>query len=359
MKKNTFKKGWITGLFSFGILIFLAIGSFASCQENVDETFIPEMGSKQDEGIEYPIPENARVEVENVHFAKYVYKDFSEDNKVGEAGDIVDMIGESTYYLPKDIKNHDEYARLIKGNGSNDFRDFNILKVTIGYYNQHLGAFPIVKVELPSESEKRERVNWWNKSFSTSTKQPETRASKNLNMYMTLPKATEFFNRFWDLRCEKALMCPCLTFQFAANGCYVRAHYMRKIIEEEGYRCQKVFAYVNKYNRRPVLNADTRADCCVEWNWHVAPLVSTMQGKRVIDPSLCSKPVTIREWKDAMRSNCSNYGIANVLYKITPSSYYMRLGNGTYNYDDDYSDTYKTLNEYSTLSGCELEYWII
>ena len=201
MKQNTFKKGWITGLFSFGIVAFLAIGSFASCQENVDETIIPEMGSKQDEGIEYPIPENAVTFITDIRIVKEGAPIWAGWFDTMDTGDPVYFGAPSPYYLPKDIKHYQEYRKLLEGDENSEY---NILKFTIGngMRNPKTGAIPIIRVELPTKEELQKEI----KSLRNSRKYAESPKTKlSLTSTMTLSRVRQFFNQFWNLRCENIL----------------------------------------------------------------------------------------------------------------------------------------------------------
>jgi hypothetical protein len=49
---------------------------------------------------------------------------------------------------------------------------------------------------------------------------------------------------------------PCIPFQYVRDGCYARAHKMRKTITEKyGYCCEKVFSFANQGNDRLAVRA--------------------------------------------------------------------------------------------------------
>ncbi len=96
----------------------------------------------------------------------------------------------------------------------------------------------------------------------------------------------------------------CIPFLHAYDGCYARAHEMCRLMMDEGEDPEKVWIFGN-------LHVDTSNvhNCCVDWGWHVAPtlMVTTSNGppeKYVIDPSLCTAPVTVAAWK-ALQSDPS------------------------------------------------------
>lgn len=127
-------------------MILSAGGVFIACQK---ETNVEVLETQQDQGVEYPIPEYARVELGKLHFVNNV--------SLGGKGRIVSLgYANSRYYLPADIKHYDDYVRLIEG----DAKQLNILKYTVGYYNEELLAFPLVKIELPTEEERKFYIDW-------------------------------------------------------------------------------------------------------------------------------------------------------------------------------------------------------
>jgi hypothetical protein len=96
-----------------------------------------------------------------------------------------------------------------------------------------------------------------------------------------------------------------IAFCYPIDGCYSRAHLMARRLHKLGYRPGKVWAFANgEWLHARTLN-DPRG--YVEWGWHVAPTlrVRTTDGVQdmVLDPSLCSRPVTLDEWKRTMMSS--------------------------------------------------------
>ncbi|MDR3168801.1 MAG: hypothetical protein LBU27_03440 [Candidatus Peribacteria bacterium] len=101
----------------------------------VEET----LATSENEGIEYPIPENAEVTIDQAG----IIRNDNEDLVIGIG------VRPSAYYLPKDIKGYQQYYRLLETTGGS----VNILKLTIGYATDK--GKPIVKVELPNGEEIR------------------------------------------------------------------------------------------------------------------------------------------------------------------------------------------------------------
>ena len=159
---------------------------------------------------------------------------------------------------------------------------------------------------------------------------------------------------------------PCIPFQYVRDGCYARAHQMRRIITTRyGYCCEKVFSFANQGNDTLAVKADKWGGCCVTWWYHVAPLIRVrlkLRGCRgaklvlamVIDPGMFDKPVLLSTWL-AAQENMGCSPDANVsAYSIQPGSAY-----GPANYagtafvtDPGYVDTLNTLVGYSGLTTC-------
>lgn len=89
----------------------------------------------------------------------------------------------------------------------------------------------------------------------------------------------------------------CIPFKHANDGCYARAHEMCRLMMAEGEAPEKVWIYGSLHVVTPNVH-----ECDIYWGWHVAPtlMVTPPSGpaeKYVIDPSLCTTPVTVAAWK--------------------------------------------------------------
>lgn len=156
---------------------------------------------------------------------------------------------------------------------------------------------------------------------------------------------------------------PCIPFQYVIDGCYARAHQMRKIITERfGYCCEKVFSFANQNNDDLAVRADKWGGCCVYWWYHVAPLVRvrfrfgrfSLVLALVIDPSMFDKPVLLSTWLMA-QENTGCASNANVsMYSIQPGSAYTPANfSGTaFSTDPSYTSTNATLIAYKNLTTC-------
>lgn len=156
---------------------------------------------------------------------------------------------------------------------------------------------------------------------------------------------------------------PCIPFQYVRDGCYARAHKMRRIITTKyRYCCEKVFSFANQNNDSLAVKADKWGGCCVNWWYHVAPLirVKVSLGRwnfvlaMVIDPSMFDQPVPLSTWLSA-QEHASCHSNANVsMYSIQPGSAYSPANyTGTsFTTDPSYTATDATLTTYSGLTTC-------
>lgn len=318
-----------------GLIILVGISIFFACNKN------EKLEIENKVGVDYPISKNSINLIDNVYFISFPNN--SSNMEIPRRIGIGFHAG--AYYIPKNIKGYDKYVKMIEEN------EGEILKVTLGDFTKK--GTPIIKVEIPDFQEK-EKALIRIKESKELPKNLETKSSKS-SSNMSLSRATQFFNQFENLNCSSYNGNICIPFQYARDGCYARAHYMRKLIEDAGYSCKKIFACA--MNSTP-LSANTKANCCVYWYYHVAPLVSVNTGntttQMVIDPSLFNSPVSKTTWKNKMEENCGGFGIPNISIRIKPSATYgYSIYNDNYSYDNNYSNTYYTLNLYSNLSGCE------
>lgn len=336
MKKEFMKKSWSIVL-ALGVVLLLAGGIFIACQKEAGITAEEKM---QDQGVEYPIPENAVVFTTEVRILKEGEFGWF-DTK--ETGIPVWFGGAVAYYLPFDIKYFERYYNLLKGEPN---QEYNILRITLDVdrVNPETGAIPIIKIELPSSVEKRVEE----KRLRSSRESSQIEMRSSLMEIMSLNQAKQFFNQFKQAACSVSPQCPCLTFQYAVDGCYARAHYMRKLMLDAGFDSKKVFVWATTSK----LQAETTIGCCNWWYWHVAPLVFVDMGnstqQMVLDPGLFNSPVSLHTWLNKVRTTCKGMPRATISYEIRSSDIY-RLPDER---DDNYSHTYMTLDNYSTLSGC-------
>ncbi|HEY3251025.1 MAG TPA: protein-glutamine glutaminase family protein, partial [Ignavibacteria bacterium] len=124
---------------------------------------------------------------------------------------------------------------------------------------------------------------------------------------------------------------PCIPFQYVRDGCYARAHKMRRIITTKyGYCCEKVFSFANQGYDTLAVKADKWGGCCVTWWYHVAPLIrvrlkilsTSIVLAMVIDPGMFDKPVLLSTWLSA-QENTFCHPNANVsMYSIQPGTAY-------------------------------------
>ncbi len=90
---------------------------------------------------------------------------------------------------------------------------------------------------------------------------------------------------------------PCIPFLYPEDGCWARAHEMRRLMLALGHGSRKI--WIHGALRTPTRNSP---QCEVHWGWHVAPTLCVRRWllfarRLVIDPSLFDTPVTRAVWK--------------------------------------------------------------
>ncbi|MGQ0540473.1 MAG: protein-glutamine glutaminase family protein [Blastocatellia bacterium] len=179
-------------------------------------------------------------------------------------------------------------------------------------------------------------------------------------------KAKEIFDFCADQSCHLSPpydISPCIPFQYVRDGCYARAHKMRRIITTKyGYCCEKVFSFANQGLDRLAVKADKWGGCCVTWWYHVAPLIRVKVKifnwnfvlAMVIDPGMFNNPVLLSTWLSA-QENTACHANANVsMYSIQPGSAYApaNYAGTSFSTDPAYTATDATLINYAGLTTC-------
>lgn len=181
-------------------------------------------------------------------------------------------------------------------------------------------------------------------------------------------KAKEIFDFCASLSCHLGgtpAVSPCIPFQYVVDGCYARAHQMRRIITgpKYGYCCEKVFSFANQNNDSLGVQAGKWGGCCVTWWYHVAPLVRvriklwakfSFVVALVIDPSMFDKPVLLSTWLSAQENATCTSNAKVSMYSIQPGSAYTPANyQGTaFSTDPSYTATEATLLAYKNLTTC-------
>lgn len=183
-------------------------------------------------------------------------------------------------------------------------------------------------------------------------------------------KAKQIFDFCATLSCHlpgPPALQPCIPFQYVRDGCYARAHQMRRMITTRyGYCCEKVFSYATDSDDVLAVQANKWGGCCVEWWYHVAPLVRVRIRLRlprlprsysivlamVIDPGMFDKPVLLSTWLAAQENRGCNPRAKVSAYSIQPGSAYTPGWNGPYGTDPNYTATEATLLGYQNGVTC-------
>ena len=179
-------------------------------------------------------------------------------------------------------------------------------------------------------------------------------------------KAKEIFDFCAEQSCHLPApydISPCIPFQYVRDGCYARAHKMRRIITTKyGYCCEKVFSFANQGQDSLAVKADKWGGCCVTWWYHVAPLIRVKVKilnfnfvlAMVIDPGMFNNPVLLSTWLSA-QENSACHPNANVsMYSIQAGSAYSpaNYAGTAFTTDPAYTATDATLINYSGLTTC-------
>jgi hypothetical protein len=182
-------------------------------------------------------------------------------------------------------------------------------------------------------------------------------------------KAKEIFDFCAQLSCNLPgpyAVTPCIPFQYVRDGCYARAHQMRRIITTRyRYCCEKVFSFANQGNDTLAVKADKWGGCCVTWWYHVAPLIRVRLRLRgfpreslilamVIDPGMFDKPVLLSTWLAAQENSACSPNAHVSTYSIQPGSAYWptNYAGTSFGTDPNYTLTQGTLVAYSSLTTC-------
>ena len=181
-------------------------------------------------------------------------------------------------------------------------------------------------------------------------------------------KAKQVFDFCAQLSCNLPgpyAVTPCIPFQYVIDGCYARAHQMRRIITTRyRYCCEKVFSFATENDDRLAVKADKWGGCCVTWWYHVAPLVRVRLKLRgipknlslvlamVIDPGMFDKPVLLSTWLAAQENSACSPNAHVTSYSIQPGSAYTPSYGGGFSTDPNYTATEATLIGYSSLTTC-------
>ena len=154
----------------------------------------------------------------------------------------------------------------------------------------------------------------------------------------------------------------CITFQYCQDGCYARAHKMCWIINNRyHYGTKKIFSFANAGNDKLCVQAQKWGGCCINWWYHVAPLVTiqTTTGPKayVFDPAMFDQPVLLSTWLHAQANPaCVPSGkVPHVtMINVQPTTSYSPSDNTGYAFDTDplYTNTNSTLVSYKNLISC-------
>lgn len=207
------------------------------------------------------------------------------------------------------------------------------------------GKVRIVKIGLPTPQEVKAYEDMFiPPATEKNAKSGAINATATFANYTAVSNAFNYVN---NLSCSSSNVTGCIPFAYIADGCYARAHAMKRAIENtySGKTCDKIF-FIGRL-------VGKNSSCCTEWRYHVAPLVYVGSTQYVLDPSTFSGPVSPTVWQNKMLSiyDCVSLPYGSTYIK-NGSVYSYNYMNGTYGYDNSYSNTDATLAAYRYNSGC-------
>lgn len=184
-------------------------------------------------------------------------------------------------------------------------------------------------------------------------------------------KAKEIFDYCAGMSCAlptPPAVPPCIPFQYVVDGCYARAHQMRRLITKKYDFCvEKVFSFANQNNDQLAVRADKWGGCCVTWWYHVAPLLRVrvslslpgfnpipLTFLMVIDPGMFDRPVFLSTWLQAQENKTCSSRAKVSSYSIQPGTAYTpaNYAGTAYTTDPAYTETEATLKQYKNLHTC-------
>jgi hypothetical protein len=129
---------------------------------------------------------------------------------------------------------------------------------------------------------------------------------------------------------------PCIPFLYPDDGCWGRAHEMRRLMVNTGLNPKKVWIQGSLH-----VSTKNNPTCNVYWGWHVAPWLCVrgpfpQRQAMVIDPSLFTTPVSKATWKGVQ-------GDPNATLTDSDGSIFYLWGNVT---DPNYLQTNQVLATY-------------
>lgn len=136
----------------------------------------------------------------------------------------VSFIISAQFYEIKDSKENEAFISMIQSAVENETPVHVFLKKN---------SNEIAKVEKAPD----EDVTYFKSIF---TKETQSETSKAVSVIPNLATLNNLFTQIKNQSCgTSTASSPCITFRYAVDGCYARAHKMRQILLNAGYDCEK------------------------------------------------------------------------------------------------------------------------
>lgn len=153
--------------------------------------------------------------------------------------------------------------------------------------------------------------NSWSDSPVGAGEGPEVpRVKRGALPAVTAAQAQEMYDWVQGYSWDPANPNASFSWAYTPDGCYARAEVMNHIIQERyGVEPWKVWAFDPAQGLNP---AGTYGGSDFGWGYHVAPMITIrdpngQETPYVIDPSIASRPVTVREWAELMNARSGAY----------------------------------------------------
>lgn len=143
--------------------------------------------------------------------------------------------------------------------------------------------------------------------------------------------------RLFDLLAKRSE----IPFDYPQDCCYSRAHWMCKLLADEGVLAEKAWNYGDLCVPTP-----HDPDGKVEWWYHVAPIIRIEEaGKEkeyVLDPSMFNEIVLLEKWRKAQNDKNS------VIERTNRHVYVRRKGDRLVSVDPNFKQTKRTLKKHTS-----------
>jgi hypothetical protein len=147
---------------------------------------------------------------------------------------------------------------------------------------------------------------------------------------------------------------PTIPFEYPVNGCQARAHYMCRLLLEQGVQPHKVWNLAPDHKHHLIVKTRYDPKGEAKWGFHVSAAVYVRQAseqieRQVMDPSLFDKPVSVEAWR--RRQECPESCLA---YTTSAPYLFPWWATKAGIYDPDYHQTLRDLVRYNSALSLQI-----